>query len=83
MPAINAEEVEKLTNGEVKGQTGSLTALPIIETPGRRRFRVRTDQRDLDHRRPDLPGDQPVQLRYSSGDERGCLGIAGGWFSPD
>ena len=29
---INANEVEKLTNGEVKGQTGSLTALPIIET---------------------------------------------------
>lgn len=29
---INAEEVEKLTNGEVKGQTGSLTALPVIET---------------------------------------------------
>ncbi|MCO7226603.1 F0F1 ATP synthase subunit alpha [Pleionea sp. CnH1-48] len=29
---INAEYVEKLTNGEVKGQTGSLTALPIIET---------------------------------------------------
>ena len=29
---INAEEVEKLTNGKVKGQTGSLTALPIIET---------------------------------------------------
>jgi F-type H+-transporting ATPase subunit alpha len=29
---INAEEVEKRTNGEVKGKTGSLTALPIIET---------------------------------------------------
>ncbi|WP_367608048.1 F0F1 ATP synthase subunit alpha [Legionella sp. W05-934-2] len=29
---INAHEVEKLTNGEVKGKTGSLTALPIIET---------------------------------------------------
>ena len=29
---ISAEEVEKLTNGEVKGKTGSLTALPIIET---------------------------------------------------
>lgn len=29
---INAAEVEKLTGGEVKGQTGSLTALPIIET---------------------------------------------------
>jgi len=29
---VNAEHVEHLTNGEVKGQTGSLTALPIIET---------------------------------------------------
>jgi F-type H+-transporting ATPase subunit alpha len=29
---VNPEYVEKLTNGEVKGQTGSLTALPIIET---------------------------------------------------
>lgn len=29
---INEAEVEKLTNGDVKGKTGSLTALPIIET---------------------------------------------------
>jgi len=29
---INADEVEKLTAGKVKGKTGSLTALPIIET---------------------------------------------------
>jgi len=29
---INAEHVEKITNGAVKGKTGSLTALPIIET---------------------------------------------------
>ena len=29
---INAEEVERLTDGRVKGKTGSLTALPIIET---------------------------------------------------
>jgi len=29
---INADYVEKLTNGAVKGKTGSLTALPIIET---------------------------------------------------
>lgn len=29
---VNAEQVEKLTNGAVKGKTGSLTALPIIET---------------------------------------------------
>lgn len=29
---VNAAYVEELTNGEVKGKTGSLTALPIIET---------------------------------------------------
>ncbi|KXS38221.1 MAG: F-type H+-transporting ATPase subunit alpha [Halomonadaceae bacterium T82-2] len=31
---VNADYVEKFTDGEVKGQTGSLTALPIIETQG-------------------------------------------------
>jgi len=31
---INADEVERLTKGKVKGKTGSLTALPIIETQG-------------------------------------------------
>jgi F-type H+-transporting ATPase subunit alpha len=29
---VSADYVEKFTKGEVKGQTGSLTALPIIET---------------------------------------------------
>ena len=29
---VNAEHVEKLTEGKVKGRTGSLTALPVIET---------------------------------------------------
>ena len=29
---VSEEYVEKFTNGEVKGQTGSLTALPLIET---------------------------------------------------
>ncbi|HDZ08645.1 F0F1 ATP synthase subunit alpha [Pseudohongiella sp.] len=29
---VNADYVEQMTNGEVKGKTGSLTALPIIET---------------------------------------------------
>ncbi len=31
---VNADYVEKHTNGKVKGKTGSLTALPIIETQG-------------------------------------------------
>ncbi|HEY5702856.1 MAG TPA: F0F1 ATP synthase subunit alpha [Gammaproteobacteria bacterium] len=29
---VNAEYIEKITNGKIKGKTGSLTALPIIET---------------------------------------------------
>lgn len=29
---VNAEYIEKMTNGAIKGKTGSLTALPIIET---------------------------------------------------
>jgi F-type H+/Na+-transporting ATPase subunit alpha len=29
---VNPDHVEKMTHGEVKGKTGSLTALPIIET---------------------------------------------------
>lgn len=29
---VNAEHIEEITNGKVKGKTGSLTALPIIET---------------------------------------------------
>jgi len=29
---VNADYVEKITDGKVKGKTGSLTALPIIET---------------------------------------------------
>ena len=29
---INPDHVESITNGEIKGRTGSLTALPIIET---------------------------------------------------
>ncbi|MBT8438421.1 MAG: F0F1 ATP synthase subunit alpha, partial [Gammaproteobacteria bacterium] len=29
---VNADYVEKFTNGEVKGKTGSLTAFPVIET---------------------------------------------------
>src|ERR1700709_131348 len=31
---VSEEYVEKFTNGEVKGKTGSLTALPVIETQG-------------------------------------------------
>ena len=39
---------------------GSLTALPVIETQAGDLSAVHPDQRHLDHRRPDLPGERPV-----------------------
>jgi F-type H+-transporting ATPase subunit alpha len=29
---VNENYIEEITNGKIKGKTGSLTALPIIET---------------------------------------------------
>ena len=43
-----------------------MTALPIIETQEGRRLGLHPDQRDLDHRRSDLPRGQPVQLKASA-----------------
>jgi F-type H+-transporting ATPase subunit alpha len=68
---VNADYVEAFTKGAVKGKTGSLTAPADHRDAGRRRVRVRSDQRDLDHRRPDLPGNQPVQRRHPSRHQRG------------
>ena len=45
---------------------------------GRRRVRVHPDQRDLDHRRPDLPRAEAVLLGRPAGDQRRHLGLAGG-----
>jgi F-type H+-transporting ATPase subunit alpha len=44
--------------------------------PGWRRLGLHSDQRDLDHRRPDLPRDRPVQLGRSPCRERRSLGVA-------
>ena len=44
---------------------------------GGRRDGVRADQRDLDHRRPDLPRNRPLQRRRPARDQRGHLGVAG------
>ena len=51
--------------------------------PGRRRLGVHPDQRHLDHRRPDLPGDGSLQLRHPARRERRHLGVAGGRQRPD
>ena len=43
---------------------------------GRRPLGLHPDQRDLDHRRPDLPRGGPVLLGRPSGDQRRQLGVA-------
>ena len=43
---------------------------------GRRRLGLHPDERDLDHRRADLPGVQTVQLGRAPGDQRRHLGVA-------
>ena len=43
---------------------------------GRRHVRVHPDERDLDHRRADLPRVRPLLLRRAPGDQRRHLGVA-------
>ncbi len=63
---VNAEYVEAFTKGEVKGKTGSLTALPIIETQaGDVSAFVPTNVISITDGQIFL-GNQPVQRRYSS-----------------
>ena len=56
---------------------GSLTALPIIETQAGD-VSAHPHQRDLDHRRSDLPRDGPVQLGYPPRGQPRHLGVARG-----
>ena len=50
---------------------------------GRRRLGLHPDQRDLDHRRPDLPAGRPVQVGRAARRRRGHLGVPGGRRRPD
>ena len=50
---------------------------------GRRRLGLHPDQRDLDHRRPDLPPGRPVQVGCAPGRRRRHLGVPRRWRGPD
>ena len=50
---------------------------------GRRRVGVHPDQRDLDHRRADLPAGRPLQVGCAPGGRRGHLGVPCGWRRAD
>ena len=73
---VNADYVEKFTKGAGQGQDRLADGAADHRNAGRRRDGVRADQRDLDHRRPDLPGDRPLQRRHPSRDQRRYLGVA-------
>ena len=51
--------------------------------PGERRLGLHPDQRDLDHGRPDLPRDRPVQRRPAARHEHRHLRLPGGLRRPD
>ena len=50
---------------------------------GRRHRRLHPDERDLDHRRPDLPRGRPLLLGHPAGDQRRHVGVAGRRLRPD
>ena len=56
--------------------SGSLTALPDHRDAGERRVGLHPDQRHLDHRRADLPGDGSVLPGRPACGERGSFGFA-------
>ena len=62
---------------------GSLTALPIIETQAGDVVGLHPDERDLDHRRADLPRVRPLLLGRPPGDQRRHLGLARRRQRPD
>ena len=80
---VNETYVEKFTNGEVKGKTGSLTALPIIETQaGDVSAFVPTNVISITDGQIFLESDL-VQCRHPARHQRRSFGITCRWCSAD
>ena len=80
---VNADYVEAFTKGEVKGKTGSLTALPIIETQaGDVSAFVPTNVISITDGQIFLET-VLVQRRYPPRHQRRYLGVARGLFGAD
>ena len=63
---VNADYVEKLHQGRSQGQDRFADRAADHRNASRRRVRLRADQRDLDHRRPDLPGNRACSTPVSA-----------------
>ena len=80
---LHSRLLERAAKLSDENGAGSLTALPVIETKAGDVSALHPDQRDLDHRRPDLPAGRPVQVRCASGGRRRHLGVPRGFRRPD
>ncbi len=80
---VNEEYVEMVSKGAVKGKTGSLTGLPIIETQaGDVTAFVPTNVISITDGQIFVEN-RPLQRRYPSRDERRYLGVARRWRRAD
>ena len=68
--------------GDAAGK-GSLDRAARHRDPGQRRVGLHSDQRDFDHRRPDLPRNRSLLSGHPSGRERRPLGVARRLFGAD
>ena len=73
---LHSRLLERAAKMNDENKAGSLTALPGDRDAGQRRVGLYSDQRDLDHRRPDLPRDRPVLSGHPPGGERRPFGVA-------
>ena len=65
---LHSRLLERSARVSEKYGNGSLTALPDHRDAGGRRFGLHSDERDLDHRRPDLSGNRSVLPGHPSRD---------------
>ena len=80
---LHSRLLERAAKLNDENGNGSLTALPVIETQAKRRVGLHPDERDLHHRRPDLPRDRPLLSGHPACGERRSVGVTRGLGGSD
>ena len=75
---VNADYVEVVRSPTARSRATGADRAADHRDAGRRRVGLRADQRDLDHRRPDLPRDRRCSTPASARHQRRYLGVARG-----